>query len=49
MKKIKKSKNCKGLKNLSVGVYEIVTEKGHTTYKEVANTLIEKLKRKNKE
>jgi hypothetical protein len=37
-KKIKK--NCKGLKSLSVGVYEIVTEKGQTTYKEVANSLI---------
>lgn len=37
------AKNFKGLKNLSENVYQIVSELGGTTYKEVAEKLISKL------
>lgn len=41
-----KSKNSKGLKALSLRVKDIVFEKGRTTYKEVAEMLIEETKSK---
>ncbi len=40
-------RNSKGLKNLSIKVYEIVSEKGISSYLEVADRLVDELGIKN--